>query len=586
MIAEDRDVSEVPLKNADGRLASTLSYFVVAAGLTTFLFTLFVSVRCYSPVWFEDQWNLNVDPILFFGAHHPIQFFWVQHNEHRIPILKVLNAIDFHLFHGSNWFLLVCSWATQITMLVLSSYVVIKFGSFHGWQRRTLLGLLLFCEFNPAQLENFTWAFQSTFFLVSAFTLASICCLAIYADKLKQQPDQNHSKYLWLCVGAAFLAECSIASGLICWVILPLCIGLLGLKRTLVRPIVAFGVLAVGVYLVGYHSPSEHTQPGDALRRPFEILTYIQTYFGASWDYLSKNFGMFVSPIAISYLAAIGIKSFWRPGRKNALYAVAISMTMVCLLTAGMTALGRLNFGANQASASRYQTPAMLFWCFGAIVFILCATEPRRQGRLLMVQIACLTLFAFQVKAYGAILAENDAGRFSRDVAGLALESGVDTRQVRSIFPYLTPIKWYRIMRERKLIGPFFPECSYVGKSVTSVYKIASQRDCQGNLDIVQVLDNNPSDVSVAGWASVPSLLGRPSTIILATNDDRIVGIGLTGIRRPDVIKAGMLPSRETNSGWYGLAKLAPGEVTIRAYEQVNGGKEVCLLGGQKTIGK
>jgi hypothetical protein len=49
-----------------------------------------------------------------------------------------------------------------------------------------------------------------------------------------------------------------------------------------------------------------------------------------------------------------------RPARQLVIYCALTGGFL--LSTAFLTALGRVDFGLEQASASRYQTPAMLFW--------------------------------------------------------------------------------------------------------------------------------------------------------------------------------------------------------------------------------
>jgi hypothetical protein len=457
-----------------------------------------------------------------------------------------------------------------------------------GWQWRTVIGLLAFCEFNPAQLENFTWAFQPVFFLAFLLALVSIGCLAIYAQRIETHSQQKQRALLWLCIGSAILAEFSIAAGVICWVILPFCIGLLKLKRTLLRPIFIAGAICIGVYLIGYHSPERHISPIEAIQRPFDVMAYVQTFLGASWDRLSRNFGMFLSPIAISFVAGIWIKAIWRRDIDNRLYAIALSMSVFCLLTALLTALGRLNFGLHQATESRYQTPAMLFWCFGTIALLTVqgVASQRRNRHFLAIQLAWLLLFVFQAKDYGAIVDAVDAATFSHNMSGLVIESGIDKEQARNVFTTLQPIEWYSAIRAKGYGPPFFPPYEHIGESVNRVYTVASPSQCAGYLESIETVDGNPSEIRARGWASVPSIWGRGSTIILAASDSKIVGVGVTGKARPDIVTAGLLPARESNGGWYGLAKVSPDEKTIQAYEELPGGKEVCLLNGRGVTGQ
>jgi hypothetical protein len=587
MIAEDQKAAESPAGASLARVTSVLSYVVLAAGIVTVLFTVFAAIRSYSPVWFADQWTVGED-LLASGHHLSFHQFWQQHNEHRIPIIRLVLLLDIYLFKGHNLFAYFVNWSTQLAMFGLSVTALRRLGRFSNWQQRTLIGLIAFCEFNPRQLENFTWAFQAVFFMTFLFALLAICCVALYAQEIDRQPERGHTRLLWFCVAAAFLAECSLASGLICWVVLPFCIGMLGLKRTLLRPFLVFGLVGIGIYLIGYQSPGGPlTEPSEALARPFQILGYIQTYFGASWDDLSRDWGMFVSPLAILFVALFWTRSLFDRQRHDRFFVVSISMAMFCLLAAVMTAMGRFKLGYNQASTSRYQTPAMLFWCFGAIAAVSMLTVSSRYKQFLAIQVACLGLFAAQANAYGRVLAQYNLARFTHDLSGLALESGIDLQKVLTIYPGLLPVQWYADMRSRQLIPPIFPEYSHVGTQLLSVYKMASANKCQGFLDqAAPVPGDPPGHVSARGWASLNSIFTERPVIILAANDGKIVGIGVTGSPRPDVVAAGLLPETELNSGWTGYAQISDSEKTLRAYKELPGGNEVCQLEGELTIAR
>lgn len=567
-------------------LAVVFSYIILGAGAVTLVFSLFVAIRAYSPFWFSDQWSLGSE-LTANAGHYPLPLLWAQHNEHRIPILKLLSLADLYFFGGRNLFLYTCNWIVQIAMFTLSVYAVRKLGFFSAWQFRTLVGVLAFCEFNPNQLENFTVAFQSAFFMAFFFALLAICCLMFYVQRTEQTSEQRHTRLLWLCVAAAFLSECSLASGLIVWIILPFCLVMTRRQEKLLRPFLVFGIFSIVLYLVGYQSQPQHTQPGQALQKPFQILAYIQTYLGASWDNISRDLGLFLSPLAIVFVAVAWIWALVRREAQNYVSVASVSMAMLCLLSALMTALGRLNFGVNQATSSRYQTPAMLFWCFGAIAVICVpgASKKYRTAGFVALQVTCLVLFAFQTKAYGSILATYEAAAFNRDVSGLALEAGADPQRIYLLFPNLEPIKWYGFMRTHDIIPPPFPEYSHVGAQLQSVYQIAPTTMCQGYIDEIQPSPGEPGVTFAArGWSSLNSALTQRTVVILVADDNRIAGIAVTGAPRPDVVDHAILPESELNSGWLGFARVNQTETSLRAYEELSGGRQVCLLSGDLKI--
>jgi hypothetical protein len=543
-----------------------------------------VTVRAYSPVCFSDQWNLAQE-LFQNNGHYPLHLFWDQHNEHRIPILRLLSLIDLYFFRGRNIFLLVASWVTQLAQFALSVFIVKKFGTLSAVQFRTVVGLLAFCEFNPAQLENFTWAFQSVFFLASLFSNLSLCWLVLYAMRRQTSTRRRSMTFLSCSLIFAFLAECNLASGLIIWIVLPCCAVMLRLSRRVLSIILLAGAISIGIYLIGYQSPPQHTNPLQALSHPLPVFSYIQTYFAVSWDQLGRRFGMFASLLAIPFIVIAWAWVLMKDRRGERLLIISLSISMLCLLTAAMTALGRVNFGLDQATAARYQTPAMLFWVFTAISLICLAgiTEREKQMVLALIQVICLGLFVFQADIYTGTLGAYMVRASTMDVSGLALEAGTDSSTGTFLFPFSGFQQWYRYLTQKGILPPPFPEYDYVGRPLKSLFQM-SPYACSGFLDKISVSPGGaPNQLRAEGWASTNSFLEGRSTIILTTEDNRIAGIGITGSPRPDVVAAGALPESQVNSGWVGYATVPPGAKILRAYEE-RSGNEVCLLSGEKPI--
>jgi hypothetical protein len=70
------------------------------------------------------------------------------------------------------------------------------------------------------------------------------------------------------------------------------------------------------------------------------------------------------------------------------------------LATAIVIALGRVDFGAGQASSSRYQTPAMLFWACLVSLLLLRFERQNRARTVLTLKIAVLMVIV--LSGFGA----------------------------------------------------------------------------------------------------------------------------------------------------------------------------------------
>jgi hypothetical protein len=586
MITEYQPAITLEDRQHDFRLVvNVLSYVMLLVGVITMCFSAFVTIRSYSPVWYQDQWTLGFY-LTANGGHYPLHLLWDQHNEHRTPILQLLCLADLYFFAGRSVLLYAANWISQLAQFGLSILVVKQLGSLSSAQFRSIVGLIAFCEFNPNQLENFTWAYQSAFFLASFFTALSIALLVFYARSKAKPGSPQLIALFFASIFSAFLAECNLASGLIVWVILPFCSVMLGLSKRILRSLVVAGTMGVAVYLVGYQTPSYHTKPIEALKKPAQVFTYVETYFATSWDLLGRNLGLVVSLFAIGFLLIISVQMVIRTKRKSFLTIFSVTFALVCLLTAVMTALGRLKFGIDQATSSRYQTPAMLFWCFTATAFISILDRfDYKQLGVLLVQVVALSLFVFQVRTYPGILNAYSGLRFTKDVAGLALEARTDPDMVKMLFPDLNVVQWFRFMADRNILPPPFPEFQYVGLPLRTMFEITPASSCRGYFDQLNVAPGESSGrLRAQGWASIQSpILGR-STIILTTEDNRIAGVGVTGAPRPDVVSAGLLPDNEVDSGWLAYAVVNRSSQKLRAYEELPDGRHVCPLLGEQQI--
>jgi hypothetical protein len=345
------------------------------------------------------------------------------------------------------------------------------------------------------------------------------------------------------------------------------------------------GAAGIGIYLIRYQSPPQHTNPIQAVLHPLRLFSYIQTYFAVSWDQIGRNLGLFASLLAIVFIVITWLWVLVSDKRNERLLIISLSISMMSLLTATMTALGRVNFGLIQAAAARYQTPAMLFWAFAAISFVCLAgiTDREKQMVLVFVQVVCLGLFAFQAEAYTPTVDSYAVRAYMIDAAGMALEADTDRTTGVLLFPAPFFREWYQYLNQKRLLPPPFSEYDYVGRPVTSVFTV-SHHGCLGFLDQVSISPGGSSNqLKAEGWASTNSLLIGRSTIILTTDDNRIVGIGITGGPRPDVVARGVLPDSQANSGWVGYATVSPGSKNLRAYQE-RSPHEVCLLSGEKAI--
>ena len=306
-----------------------------------------------------------------------------------------------------------------------------------GRERVALLGLALFFCFQPAQWENFTWGFQIQFVLAYLAGTAAFVSAIRYLETLDR-------RWLAAAIGAAVFATFDLASGILLW---PLLIALLLWQRRLYEAVLvgSCAVLALAVFFWGWHFVGYHGDPAQNVSAMRAWLAYTLRYFGHSWSVTGLSGGR------VDILAAVGILVFAglaiQTLRAKPSDSVPLWMGLFALGTAVVTALGRLRFGPEQAMTSRYQTPAMLFWCALALMAWRSARW-RPAVSLLVATAAVLTCLRLEAVTAGAYRWQHRIdGALASFYSGLFLDDdlaqfGLDPAIVRTAWPEARAKGW------------------------------------------------------------------------------------------------------------------------------------------------
>jgi hypothetical protein len=256
--------------------------------------------------------------------------------------------------------------------------------------------------------------------------------------------------------------------------------------------------------------------------------------------------------------------------RRQSPFLIQLSLLIIfCVATATVTAVGRLHLGLEQATASRYQVFALLFWCaLGLSLLFRIASDRTNErkfvlfsGFILLVMLASATQVRYPI---------NDARWHQirlRSISLALLTDVHDTEQLALAFPNPnTVVRDAEYLRRNRL--SIFAETAYsqLGQPLQSVYRDQSSEECSGYIASSQMFPAAASrGLRVTGYAW-NRVRGVPITEVIFTSEDgRIRGFGSTVTIPMHSVKPG--PTADAKRfGWLGYAGQLPDHGKVEAY--------------------
>lgn len=442
-------------------VARLLSGLIFGLGIYAAVVSILIVCRYHSPGLMSDQWEL-VGRLMRGGGKLSLPALWAQHNEHRVPVVWILGLMDLRFFGGRNISLLIEVFLVQAAAALLLIGMFRKFGAGRG-PFLTVAGLALFCSLSPLQMENFTWGFQVAFVLAALGGPAAFAGAICHSAAAAKDSRRWFSGPLVFSFAAAFLAECGLAAGLVVWPILVWLGFVLRFPRKSQILTASVAAVAVGVYLIGYHSPSYHADPLQTIRHPSLIVKYVVTYFGYSWDDALPSAAALPTvselltglALVFSLVSAVQLCR-QRKAPADGLRCFLAANMLFAIATGVLTSLGRMNFGFDQAASSRYQTIALLYWA-SLLAMLLVSVSGGRYRRIasVMLQIGIVALMLATGGRYKDMeqFADDRRSEVAEGYAALA-NPQADQDDLTSLYP--DPeivVTWYNYLRSQKL-GP------------------------------------------------------------------------------------------------------------------------------------
>ena len=288
---------------------------------------------------------------------------WAQHNEHRIPLLRLQFGLDYFVLDGTLTALLETIVVSCILLAVVMTWPFVSV-----WHDRTVtLGFLAFAitmTLTPAGWENLTWPFQVSFVQAYLFAVAAITLSVQRAAPLPESTPRL-MRLLWLTAIIALggAATYSLANGLMVW---PIILAVLLLKRV-EKPVIGIVSLAaalfIGSYLWQYEPvcpPRRHIRRASRIRSAWRDTSPRLGAPASAFGPTATQVLGIVGVALLAYLVAATVRVREREDHLPMLWGSAVS-TFV-FVSATQTALGRLDFGITQALSSRYSIAVAVFW--------------------------------------------------------------------------------------------------------------------------------------------------------------------------------------------------------------------------------
>jgi hypothetical protein len=336
----------------------TRASFVLAAGLSIVpLLVLVVIVAVWSvdvPYW--DQWPLLLHLDLLANGQLQLADLWASHNGHRLlfPRLVMLGLAQL-----SGWdvrwemgFSIAMAFCLAVTIIHLrwSQRRLVPLPP-HGWLWLTLLSLTVF---NLSQAQNWGWGWQLQILLCVAAQAACLSLLSSYGER---------AAGVLAAAGLATVASYSFSCGLVIWpAALPILLlsGVGHWRRLAVW--LACATTVISLYLSGLHY--DQAGIGGALSKPLLFTAYVLCYLGSPvLGGAGTALSLLAGACGLTGLCLLGVWSIRRAsGSFRSAAPVWISLGLVAVGSAAMTALARVGIGIEQALSSRYVTFANLLW--------------------------------------------------------------------------------------------------------------------------------------------------------------------------------------------------------------------------------
>ncbi|MBF0529355.1 MAG: hypothetical protein HQK55_08810 [Deltaproteobacteria bacterium] len=235
-----------------------------------------------------------------------------------------------------------------------------------------------------------------------------------------------------------------------------------------------------------------------------------------------------------------------------------IFLILYALMEAFLIGAGRYNFGLSQSFSSRYATPALIFWLalFGLISSYLEFEPGKASWFQSMVYCASGIMIAFLLVQQQYFVQYFEDYVQQRQQMGLAFILDLPVEEKSWLYPIPNQVQNLMPYLEKKNTSLYhLPVVKLLGKKLEDQVKIINKTQIACAIDFYQpYCSKENTGARITGWAYDLAEDKSIKYLVFIDETGVVVGLGLSGTRRPDVLAA-MNKSKDIRCGWLGFFK-------------------------------
>jgi hypothetical protein len=533
-------------------------------------------IGSYSPLPFYDYWDTV--PQIDHYRQLDAGVLWRQHSEHRIVFPEITFATDYRFFQGRE--------ILPIALNILFYFSIWLLFSATLYRNKQLPMFARVCAILAGGIvmgwEGGAFSIAGPFLVQWSLLLAA----AIIALFLLTRVPGSRRSWIYLAGAIACCIICSYtsANGLFFWAVILLAAWILRLTKSELSILAASAAISIGLYFVDYHFLAG-TNFGAVLTRPFYALSFVGAYLGMPFTVAAPGFGICLGFLELAAYLVFILLAIKRRLLNSRTSVVLLGFYLFCLLTAAITAMGRMSpedpaFTA--ATAHRY----ILVPLTAHAALILAAGWLLGNSRYyLWAGFVSVLLLSFGLTGKSRRIRDwSDLAKSSFSncqLASLAFESGVDDPgMMGTVYPGGGPVKQaLAILRKNHLSTFADGRMDWLGKPASTVFRFVSHDRQAGAVTASYPLE---SGLVVIGWTDLPRRIWHPQKLVFLDDQKRIIGFG----RKPPGGLPRGLASYETpqSLAWLGYVNLGFQSKSFSAYTVEGRGRALVPLGKSAAI--